>query len=37
MDPDARLAARYERLRALGNDIEPLPEPARAELPEATT
>jgi len=34
LDPDERLAARYERLRALGNGLEPLPEPARAELPE---
>lgn len=33
MDPDARLAARYERLRALGNDLEPLPHAPRAELP----
>jgi acetyl-CoA carboxylase carboxyl transferase subunit alpha len=33
MDPDERLAARYARLRALGNGLEPLPEPTRAELP----
>ncbi len=33
MDPEERLAKRYERLRALGNDLEPLPEPSRAELP----
>jgi acetyl-CoA carboxylase carboxyl transferase subunit alpha len=33
MDQEARLEARYERLRALGNDLEPLPESPRAELP----
>ena len=34
LDPDERLAARYARLRALGNGLEPLAEPTRAELPE---
>ncbi len=33
MDPDERMAARYARLRALGNGVEPLPEYVRAELP----
>jgi acetyl-CoA carboxylase carboxyl transferase subunit alpha len=34
MDPDERLDARYERLRALGNGLEPLPEPhGRRALP----
>ena len=33
MDPDERLEKRYERLRSLGNGLEPLPEPAKAELP----
>ncbi len=33
MDPEERLAARYARLRDLGNGLEPLPEPQRAELP----
>ncbi len=32
-DADERLAARYERLRAMGNGLEPLPEEPKAELP----
>ena len=30
---EERLAQRYARLRALGNGLEPLPEPVKAELP----
>jgi acetyl-CoA carboxylase carboxyl transferase subunit alpha len=37
MDPDERLVGRYARLRALGNDIEPLEPPVRAELPAGPT
>jgi len=33
MDPEERLAARYERLRSLGNDVEPLPPRPKAALP----
>ena len=37
MDPERRLAQRYERLRALGNDVKPLPPLARTpELPKET-
>jgi acetyl-CoA carboxylase carboxyl transferase subunit alpha len=36
MDPEERLALRYARLREMGNDLEPLPEPPgrQARLPE---
>jgi len=33
MDNDERMAARYERLRTLGNDLEPLEPPAGQEVP----
>jgi acetyl-CoA carboxylase carboxyl transferase subunit alpha len=33
MDPEARLKARYERLRGLGNGLEPLPTRPKANLP----
>jgi acetyl-CoA carboxylase carboxyl transferase subunit alpha len=33
MDPEERLARRYARLRRMGNELEPLPERPKAELP----